>query len=135
MQQLLIYSNSHELDGRPYIGEYHDEITGAWLIAGTNSERSRYYNHSTFGDLVIYGLVGLVPRPDNTIEIDPLLPADSDSWPWFCLDGIPYHGHSLTIMWDKTGQRYGRGPGLALLIDGQEKKRVPTLEPMSVEFQ
>ena len=32
-------------------------------------ERSRYYNHSTFNDLIITGLVGLRPRFDNKIEV------------------------------------------------------------------
>ena len=52
----------HKMNGRPYIGEYHDEITGDWLITGPKAARSRDYNHSTFCDLVISGLVGLVPR-------------------------------------------------------------------------
>ena len=61
--------------------------TGEWLITGPKAAEAADYNHSTFCDLVITGLVGLVPRDDDRIEVDPLLPADA--WDWFCLDGCP----------------------------------------------
>jgi hypothetical protein len=114
---LLAYSRSQQMDGKPYIGEYLDETDGHWLITGAKAERSRYYNHSTFADLVIGGLVGVMPRDDKTVEIHPLLPADA--WDWFCLDGVPYHGHSLTILWDRDGNHYHRGNGLSILADGK----------------
>lgn len=120
-EQLLTYARSQHRNGKPYIGEYLDELTGNWLITGPKAERSRYYNHSTFNDLVIGGLVGIVPRADNMVDVDPLLPPDA--WDWFCLDGVPYHGHSLTIVWDRTGAHYGRGAGLAIWADGREIAR------------
>jgi alpha-L-fucosidase 2 len=123
--ELLKYARSQQMDGKPYVGEYLDESTGQWLIQGPKAERSRFYNHSTFCDLVISGLVGIVPRADDTIEVDPLVPADT--WNWFCLDDVPYHGHRLAIVWDRTGQHYGRGAGLAIFVDGKEVARSPTL--------
>jgi hypothetical protein len=111
----MTYVHSHRFDGKPYIGEYLDEKTGAWL-KGT-AERSRYYNHSTFADLLISGIVGLRPRADSVVEVHPLLP--SNAWEWFCLDGVKYHGHTLTILWDSTGKRYGYGKGLQVLADGR----------------
>ncbi len=111
----LTYVHSQRFNGKPYIGEYLDETTGAWL-KGTQ-ERSRYYNHSTFADLVITGIVGLRPRADETVEIHPLLP--EGTWEWFCLDGVKYHGRTLTIIWDKTGARYGKGAGLRAFADGE----------------
>jgi DUF1680 family protein len=111
---LLTYARSQHCRGKPYIGEYLDEQTGAWLKPDT--DRSRYYNHSTFCDLVISGLVGLVPREDDTVVVDPLVPADA--WDWFCLDGVPYHGRMLTILWDRTGRKYGKGAGLQVFADG-----------------
>jgi alpha-L-fucosidase 2 len=123
--EMLKYARSHQQDGKPYLGEYLDESTGQWLITGPKAERSRFYNHSTFCDLVISGLVGLVPRADDTVEVDPLLPADA--WDWFCLDDVPYHGHSLAVVWDRTGQHYGRGAGLAIFVDGNEVGRSPSL--------
>jgi hypothetical protein len=126
---LVTYARAHENDGKPYIGEYHDEITGEWLITGPKAARSRHYNHSTFGDLVISGLVGIVPRADQTVEIDPLLP--ENSWDWFCLDGVPYHGRSLTIVWDRTGERYGRGAGLAIWENRREIARSARLQRLT----
>lgn len=131
-EHLLTYARSHQLDGKPYLGEYHDEITGKWLITGKKAMRSRFYNHSTFNDLVIHGLIGFVPRADNVIEIDPLIPADA--WDWFCLDGFSYHGLNLTILWDKTGERYGRGKGLRILSNGQEAAKSEQLERLTFEL-
>jgi hypothetical protein len=125
LEHLLTYARSHRMDGKAYIGEYLDETTGKWLITGPKAERSRYYNHSTFNDLVITGLAGLVPREDDVLEISPLLP--EGVWDWFCVDGIPYHGRSITIVWDRTGMRYGRGAGLSAWVDGREAARAPGL--------
>jgi len=113
---LMTYARSHRYRGKPYIGEYLDEINGTWLKP--DSDRSRYYNHSTFCDLVISGLAGLVPRQDNTVVVDPLMP--EDAWDWFCLDNVPYHGCSLTILWDRSGEKYGKGKGLHIFAGGKE---------------
>ncbi len=115
LDAFLTYTHCHRFEAKPYIGEYLDEMTGQWLKG--RQGRSRYYNHSTFADLVITGLVGLRPRPDETVEVYPLLP--EGLWDWFCLDGINYHGRTLTVVWDKDGKRYGRGQGLSVLADGQ----------------
>ncbi len=126
----LTYSRSHTYDGLPYIGEYLDEKTGAWLKG--RDPRSTYYNHSTYADLVITGVVGLIPRPDNTLVVMPLLPAGL--WPWFCLDGVRYHGRNLTIFWDAHGTRYGRGAGLRVLVDGQVIAQSQVLERVTGEI-
>jgi hypothetical protein len=120
----LTYVRSQHADGNPYIGEYLDEVTGDWING--RDGRSRYYNHSTFADLVITGVVGLRPRADNRVEVYPLLPAGT--WDWFCLDGVKYHDHMLTVLWDKDGSRYGRGPGLRVLADGREIAHAARLE-------
>lgn len=124
LDAFLTYTRSQYANGQPYIGEYQDEVTGDW-INGKN-DRSRYYNHSTYADLLITGVIGLIPRADDVVEINPLLPADT--WDWFCLDGVKYHGHMLTVIWDKDGSRYGRGAGLRVLADGKEIARSATLE-------
>ena len=113
------YMQSQHMRGKPYIGEYLDETTGYWLKG--DQERSRYYNHSTWNDLVITGLCGLRPRADHTVEVNPLLPADK--WAYFCLDNVPYHGHMLTIVYDRDGSRYHAGRGLSVYVDGQLKGR------------
>ncbi|MCA9236353.1 MAG: hypothetical protein KDA44_12845 [Planctomycetales bacterium] len=131
-EQLLTYAEAQQWDGAAYIGEYYDEVTGKWLITGEKERRSRFYNHSTFNDLVIRGLVGLVPRDDDTIEIDPLLP--DDGWDWFCLDGVRYHDATLAIVWDRTGARFGRGAGLILYVNGEEAARRKTLGRLTAQL-
>jgi hypothetical protein len=130
--QLLLYAQAHQQDGMPYIGEYYDEQTGDWLITGPKAQRSRFYNHSTFNDLVITGLAGIVPREDDVLEVDPLLPPNT--WDWFCLDGVPYHGYAVTILWDRTGQRYHRGTGLVLLADGEKIAQAPDFKRITVKL-
>ena len=120
----LTYTESQHAGGKPYIGEYLDETTGQWING--KGGRSRYYNHSTFPDLVITGVVGLVPRADNVVEISPLLP--EGVWNYFCLDGVNYHGHALTILWDADGSHYHRGKGLIVLADGKEIAHADKLE-------
>ena len=128
-RQMELYVESQYHRGRPYIGEYLDEVTGYWLKG--DQERSRYYNHSTFNDLIITGLVGLRPRTDDVIEVNPLIP--DNKWDWFCLDKILYHGHNLTIVWDKYGDRYHHGKGLTIMVDGQIVGHANNLSKIVVE--
>ena len=113
--QMALYVESQHHRGIPYIGEYLDETNGAWLMG--DRERSRYYNHSTFNDLIITGICGLRPQTDGSITVNPLVP--QGQWDYFCLDGVSYRGHVLTIVWDKDGQRYHQGTGLTLMVDGK----------------
>jgi hypothetical protein len=123
----LTYVRSQHADGKPYIGEYLDETTGQWING--KGGRSRYYNHSTFADPLITGVIGLRPRADDTVEINPLLP--ESTWDWFCLDGVKYHGHELAVVWDRDGKHYGRGAGLFVLADGKEIARTKTLTKLT----
>jgi len=113
-------------DGRvvPWIDENQNPTTGDWIARTLliqrkqkPMERGQDYNHSTFCDLVISGLIGLRPRADNTVEVNSLVP---QSWDYCCLDRIPYHGRVLTILFDKTGSHYGKGKGLRVFADGKE---------------
>jgi hypothetical protein len=128
LRTLLIYTRSQRLklqDGRviPWVDENLDPLTGAWLARTLKQRkpgfygRGDHYNHSSYADLIITGLVGLRPRADETVEVNPLLPPGA--WDWFCLDGVPYHGRTLSIIWDRTGQRYKRGKGLMVVVDGR----------------
>lgn len=124
----VTYARSHRFDGDAYIGEYLDETTGQWLKG--RHPRSSWYNHSTFADLVISGVVGLRPRADNVLEIDPLLPADT--WPWFCLDNVRYHQRDVTVLWDRDGTKFNRGAGLRVWVDGREVAHAPSLKKLTV---
>ncbi len=129
-RQMELYVESQHMRGRPYIGEYLDETTGYWLMG--DRERSKYYNHSTFADLVITGIVGVRPQADGSVVVNPLIP--QDKWNYFCLDGVNYHGHSLTIVWDKDGQRYHRGSGLSIFVDGVKRANRKDLGSVKCEL-
>jgi hypothetical protein len=123
----LTYVHSQHANGKPYIGEYLDETTGQWING--KEGRSRYYNHSTFADPIITGVIGLVPQPGDEVEVFPLLP--EGVWSYFCVDGVNYHGHALTILWDAAGSRYGHGKGLVVLADGKEIAHGAKLEKIT----
>lgn len=141
---LKTYTKSHRLtrpDGKvvPWIDENLNPETGDWISRTRlkswkdktwdpgkgGIERGKDYNHSSYCDLVITGLIGLRPRADDLVEINPLVP--DGTWDWFCLDQIPYHGKMLTIIWDKTGKHYQRGQGLQILCNGNPIASSPTL--------
>ncbi|MCC7350009.1 MAG: hypothetical protein IT446_05510 [Phycisphaerales bacterium] len=140
---LLCYARSHRRlreDGTllPWIDENLHPYNGDWIartryrqdwaVDGINVERGKDYNHSTFCDLIITGLIGLRPREDRVIQVHPLI--RDHAWDFFCLDRIPYHDARLTILWDRTGSRYGHGPGLRLFRDGVPLADRPTLGPL-----
>jgi hypothetical protein len=74
-------------------------------------------------------VIGLVPRADEVVEVNPLLPVNT--WAWFCLDNVRYRGHDVTILWDRDGTRYGRGVGLQLFVDGERVARSDQLERLT----
>jgi hypothetical protein len=125
---LKIYTKSQHLqreDGRvvPWIDEDLNPVTGDWIArtllkqrGSEIPERGKDYNHSTYCDLIINGLVGLRPRADGIVEVNPLAPL---AWDYFCLDQVRYHGRWLTILWDKTGEHYHAGRGLRVFADGK----------------
>ena len=147
LKTLTTYARSHRrklADGREvsWIDENLNPFTGEWIARKRCEEhnaemlakgrpdqvlleRGKDYNHSSFCDLVITGRVGLRPRADDVVEVHSLVP--DGKWDWFCLDKLPYHGRTLTILWDKTGGKYGRGKGLRVFADGAEIARSETL--------
>ena len=128
---LQIYAKSQHLkrdDGTvvPWIDEDLNPLTGDWIArtilksswANAIRERGKDYNHSTYCDLIITGLAGLRPRADEVIEVKPLVP--DGTWDYFCLDNVLYHGRTLTILYDKSGNRYKKGKGLRVLANGKQ---------------
>jgi Mannosylglycerate hydrolase MGH1-like glycoside hydrolase domain/Glycosyl hydrolase family 65, C-terminal domain len=120
-------------DGRviDWIDEDLDADTDEWIAKDMLIQkhkqvgRGNYYNHSGFADPLISGLIGLRPRADNRIFIHPLLPAGA--WTYFAIDGLPYHGHLLAIVYDETGKHYNLGRGLTLFVDGKKIAGRPNL--------
>ena len=71
-------------------------------------ERGKDYNHSTFCDLIITGIVG-VKTDSKELTLDPAIP---DSWDYFKLENLEYRGKIYTVVYDKTGKKYGVGSGI-----------------------
>ena len=151
-ETLMGYTRSHQLtreDGKvvPWIDENLHPYTGDWISrtrlhewAKTRPDwekrkggkhRGKDYNHSTYNDLIITGLVGLRPRADTIVEVNPLLP--ENTWKSFCLDDVHYHGKSLTIIWDESGEKYGKKPGLSVYINGRLSGHNPTLSKITID--
>lgn len=132
------YAESQTLDGRPWIDEDQDPFTGVWLAREallqrddphTDRDRGIHYNHSTFCDLVLTGLAGLRVREDDILQIDPMFTEEDLSY--LCADGIPYHGHSITVVWDRDGSRYGLGQGLLVFCDGMKLGASPVIQKLT----
>ena len=149
---LKSYTDSHKLereDGKilpwidenlnPYTGDWISRTrlesweNGTWSIEKGGKERGKDYNHSTYNDLIITGLMGLRPRNDNVIEINPLLP--EGKWDYFCLDNVFYHGYKLTIAWDKTGEKYKKGKGLMIFIDENLRANTENIEKIVFDLK
>ncbi len=82
-----------------------------WTEKKGGYERGKDYNHSTFCDLVISGIVGVKDNSD-TIKVTPCIP---ETWTYFRLTGLRFRGKTYDIIYDKDGNRYGKGVGLTVL--------------------
>ena len=116
------YALSHRIkdeDGteRDWIDEDMDPFTGRWYardellrrrwhLLGGVPERGKDYNHSTFCDLVLSGLLG-IHLEDGELQADPILP---DTWDYFMVTGLTQD--NWTVIYDKDGSHYGKGTGL-----------------------
>lgn len=118
MRLLRQYAAIHvKPDGTLDLEENYHPETGKPIVG---LERSHHYFHSGFIDLIITGLVGLRPRADEILEVNPLIPftADPNTLGWFRAEKIPYHGHDVAVTWDADGNHFGAGKGLFIEVDG-----------------
>ena len=130
---LLQYAKQHKIKNDKgetlnWIDENFNPFTGDWISRTRlknwegkgwskdkgGIERGKDYNHSGFCDLVLSDLLGIKPSIDNYIEIKPLIP---QNWEWFAAENIPFQGKDISLIWDKTGEKYGIGKGLMLFVD------------------
>ncbi len=105
--------------GKPDIEEDYDPDTGLPIVG---LPRSHHYNHSTFNDLVLSGLIGIRPRAGDTLELNPLLPTGASAERpirYFLLENLRYHDRDLTLVYDADGSHYHRGKGLSVYAAGQ----------------
>ena len=112
-----------------WIDENLNPDTGEWIAREIilrqkrgPLERGKDYNHSTYCDLVIAGLVGIVPQDGDKLVVDPLFPKE---WDYLGLENVRYHGHDVSVRWDRTGGRYGM-KGFVVFVDGKPAARAPS---------
>lgn len=132
MRLLRQYAKLHLQNGKPDLEEDYDPATGKPIVG---LPRSHHYFHSGFDDLVISGLVGIRPRADDVLEINPLVsadPNDPQALRSFALQNVPYHGHRVGVVFDTDGKRYGLGAGLFVMVDGAIAASSPKLGRITV---
>ncbi|KAM3414839.1 hypothetical protein BST61_g9983 [Cercospora zeina] len=132
LDELRRYTRLHYWDNKLNLEEDY-EPDKAGPIVGL--ARSPHCFHSGYNDLIISGLVGLRPRADNTLKVNPLIP--EGSLPYFRLQDIPYHGHNIAIQWDANGRKDGQGTGLRVEVDNQvvATSRFPLEQSHSTDSQ
>ncbi len=129
---ITIYSNSQRLqkengESIPWIDENLHPYTGDWIartIIDTQEgetfkgrERGREYNHSSFCDLVLGGLIGIVPNKDDTISVIPMI--SDKRWHYFSVCNLLIKGCDVDIYFDKTGSVYNMGTGLFIYSNNE----------------
>jgi hypothetical protein len=134
LRLLRQYTQQHLLSpGHPDIQEDYNPDTGAPIVG---LQRSHHYNHSTYIDLILSGLIGIRPRADNTLEIAPLLPTENTPGArpirYFGLQHLAYHGHDVGIFYDLDGHHYGIGVGLSVYVDGKRSYGPKPLAPVKI---
>ncbi len=130
-EQIHKYAKSHVMNGKPYIGEYQDEKTGEWLKG--DHPRSKFYNHSTFADVIIQDLIGIKPQINPILEIKPLI--SKDQWDYFSLTQLTYHNKNIAIYWDVTGEKYHKGKGLTIYVDGVKSMQKKVLKNCKINLK
>ncbi len=136
LRLLRQYTHQHFLSpDHPDIQEDYNPDTGLPIVG---LPRSHHYNHSTYIDLILSGLVGIRPRADDVLELNPLIPSDEDSAGhpirYFLVDNLMYHGHVVTIVYDQTGAHYRMARGLSVIVDGKLAANLPRLGRVQVSL-
>ncbi|MFF1607705.1 discoidin domain-containing protein [Amycolatopsis sp. NPDC058278] len=108
------YALTQRKNGLPYVAEAHHPDEDRWLYDSPG--HSEDYNHSTFDDLVLSGLLGIRPQQGDHVRLAPLVPS---TWDHFAVENVPYHGRNLTVAWDRDGHVYRQGAGLSVWLDGK----------------
>jgi hypothetical protein len=69
-------------------------------------------------------------QEENKVTINPLLP--EGRWDYFLLDGLPIKNHEMAVMYDATGERYKKGRGLMIFINGAMVKKTELAGPVDL---
>ncbi|MCS7479513.1 discoidin domain-containing protein [Umezawaea endophytica] len=124
------YAATQRKNGAPYVAEAHHPDEDRWIYDGRG--HSEDYNHSTFNDLVLSGLLGIRPQQGDRVRLAPLVP---DGWDHFAVENVPYHGRNLSVVWDRDGKTYGQGAGLRVWVDGALVHRQSDLRAVDVKVK
>ena len=125
---LHTYTRTQYKDNRPYIAESANPFDGSWF-GSDMPNHSEHYLHSGYVDLILSGLFGIRASAGDSLRINPLVPGD---WDYFLVEGVPYHGYELSLIWDRDGTRYDRGAGFTVLLDGKPVLNRPDLGPATL---
>ena len=147
---LSIYSNSHRRvndqgDTICWIDENLNPYTGDWIsrtrlkswnnatwdTSKGGEERGKDYNHSSFCDLIISGLIGIRPQDDGSIRIHPLVP--DGLWDYFRLEHVVCQGKTISVVYDKTGTVYGKGKGFRVYVGSRCVIHKAKVQPVLID--
>lgn len=108
-----VFENLH-----PDLGYWNNRDQMYWRGAD-NKNMGDDYNHSTFNDLVLSGLLGIRPGDGAAawLVVNPLL--DPEKVKAFAVDHVLYRSRIVSVVYDSDGTRYGKGKGLQVLVDGK----------------
>jgi hypothetical protein len=111
---------------RPNVHEYYSQWEPHSLTPRPKPSDISHDFHSMYCSLIVEGAVGLTPRADDIIELQPL----ARRWTHFLLDRLRYKGRDLTIVWDQPDgkvQYDGYPEGFSLFIDDHPAFAKPAL--------
>lgn len=136
LRLLRQYTQQHfDTQGKPDLQEDYDPDMGKPIVG---LARSHHYNHSTYIDLILNGLIGIRPRADDFLEVNPLLPDPATQGAaairFFAVENVTYHGHRVSTFYDEDGKHYHVGRGLTLFIDDQRVSGPGPLRRIEVQL-
>jgi hypothetical protein len=109
-----------------------------------NKDMGDDYNHSTFIDLILNGLLGIRPQEDGSLVVNPLI--QSSNAKIFAVDHVKVRSNRiLSITWNAVGSEDSKDftvndgvirnyqEGLTVFLDGQVVARRKDLGPLRID--
>ena len=114
LKTLRLFTRQHILpDGKINLVENYDPDKGGPIVY---YYWSNHYLHSSYNNLVITGLCGVRPSDGDSLTVHPLV---DSTIKYFILKDVKYHGHDVTVVFDRYGEKYKVGKGLMVYVDGK----------------
>jgi hypothetical protein len=117
--------NEDNEPAKPMVQQVHDAESGAGWGCPDHWQ-------SSFNDLIIRHLAGVQPEPGDQLTIDPLV----TGWRYLRLEGIPYRGLMIDIIWENRAAGEGYTDveaGLTVRVDGVTVAHRSDLGPLQIE--